>query len=32
MMVAKRQGRKKPTKIEQRQVNGRFKDRTKDPR
>ena len=30
MVVAKRQGREKPTKIEQRNVKGRSKDRSED--
>ena len=32
MAVAKRQGREKPEKIEQRQVKGRSEDRSKDLR
>ena len=30
MAVAKRQGREKPEKIEQRKVNGRSEDRSED--
>ena len=30
MAVAKRQGREKPTKIEQRKLKGRSKDRNED--
>ena len=32
MAVAKRQGREKPVKIEQRKVQGRSKDRSEDLR
>ena len=30
MVVAKRQGREKPVKIEQRKVKGRLEDRSED--
>ena len=32
MVLAKRQGREKPAKIEQRKVKGRSKDRSEDLR
>ena len=32
MVVAKRQGREKPTKIEQRKVKERYKDQSEDLR
>ena len=32
MAVAKRQGREKPAKIEERKVKGRFEDRSEDLR